>query len=151
LSPRDAWRRPTRPSYRAWGAEISPDDTPLEAGLSFAIDWKKSFPGREALLERKQGGWTRLLLIFVLEDPEPMLWGSEPIYRNGQAVGYTTSGSYGHSVGAAIAIGYVSHPAGMSAGFLESGTYESNISRQRYRAKAFLRAPYDPERKKILV
>jgi carbohydrate-selective porin OprB len=88
--------------YRAWGAELSPDDTALEAGLSFAIDWSKEFVGREALLKQKQAGVKRRLLIFVLDDPEPTLWGSEPIYRDGKPTGYTTSGSYGHTVGAAI-------------------------------------------------
>ena len=92
----------------------------------------------------------RRLVIFVLEDPEPMLWGSEPIYRDGQPVGYTTSGFYGHSVRAAIAMGYVSNRAGVSAEFIESGRYEINVFGHRYRAKAHLRAPYDPERKKLL-
>src|SRR5437773_2012895 len=91
--------------YRAWGAELSPDDTPLEAGLAFAIDWNKAFIGREALLKQKAAGVKRRLAIFVLEDPEPMLWGSELITRDGKSAGYTTSGSYGHTVGAAIAMG----------------------------------------------
>src|SRR5207247_1720723 len=77
--------------YRAWGAELSPDDTRLEAGLGFAIDWSKPFLGREALEKQKRGGAKRRLVIFVLEDPEPVLWGSEPIHRNGTPVGYTTS------------------------------------------------------------
>jgi len=135
--------------YRAWGAELSPCDTPLEAGLGFAIDWNKPFLGREALIKQKQAGVKRRLVIFVLEDPEPMLWGSEPIYRDGKAVGYTTSGSYGHSVGDAIAMGYVGNAAGVSAEFIESGKFEINISGRRYPAKAHLRAPYDPERKKL--
>jgi len=94
--------------YRAWGADISPDDTALEAGLGFAIAWKKSasFFGKAALLEQKQGRLKRLLVTFVLQDPGPVLWGSEPIYRDGQAAGYTTSGSYGHSLGAAVGMGY---------------------------------------------
>jgi glycine cleavage system aminomethyltransferase T/glycine/D-amino acid oxidase-like deaminating enzyme len=136
--------------YRAWGAELSPDDTALEAGLGFAVDWNKSFLGREALLKQKQAGVKRRLGIFVLEDPEPMLWGSEPIYRNGKPAGYTTSGAYGHTVGGAIAMGYVNHAAGVTTEFVQSGRYEINISGQRYPAKAHLRAPYDAERKKIL-
>jgi 4-methylaminobutanoate oxidase (formaldehyde-forming) len=136
--------------YRAWGAELSPDDTPIEAGLGFAIDWNKPFLGREALLSQKQGDVKRRLTIFVLEKPEPVLWGSEPIYRDGEAVGYTTSGSYGHSVGGAIAMGYVNNATGATPQFIQSGRYEINVSGQRYPAKAFLRAPYDPERKKIL-
>ncbi|MCI0539703.1 MAG: FAD-dependent oxidoreductase, partial [Verrucomicrobiales bacterium] len=93
--------------YRAWGNELSPDDTPLEAGLGFAICWEKSFIGRETLLRQRQLGLSRRLSTFLLDEPEPVLWGGEPILMNGEAVGYTTSGSYGHTLGAAIGMGYV--------------------------------------------
>jgi 4-methylaminobutanoate oxidase (formaldehyde-forming) len=136
--------------YRAWGAELSTDDSPLEAGLGFAIGWTKPFLGREGLQKQKQAPLKRQLVIFVLDDPEPVLWGSEPIYRNGQPAGYTTSGSYGHTVGGAIAIGYVNNPAGVNADFIKSGRYEINVSGERFSARAYLRAPYDPERKRIL-
>jgi 4-methylaminobutanoate oxidase (formaldehyde-forming) len=136
--------------YRAWGAELSPDDSPLQAGLGFALDWSKQFLGRKALLEQKQQPSKRQLVIFVLEDPGPMLWGSEPIYRNGQAVGYTTSGSYGHTVGGAVAMGYVNNPSGVNSDFIKSGRFEIHVSGERFPARAYLRAPYDPERKRIL-
>jgi len=136
--------------YRAWGAELSPDDSPLEAGLGFALDWSKPFLGREALLKQKEGRLKRQLVIFVLEDPVPMLWGSEPIYRDGQPVGYTASGSYGHSVGAAVGMGYVNHSEGVDSDFIKAGRYEINISGERFSARAFMRAPYDPGRKRIL-
>ena len=110
----------------------------------------KPFLGREALLTQKQAGVKRRLTIFVIEDPDPVLWGSEPIYRNGKAVGYTTSGSYGHSVGGAIAMGYVNNAAGVTPEFIQTGRFEINVSGRRYSAKAHLRPPYDPERKKIL-
>jgi 4-methylaminobutanoate oxidase (formaldehyde-forming) len=136
--------------YRAWGAELSPDDTPLEAGLGFAIDWNKPFLGREALLAQKQAGVKRRLVIFVLEDAEPVLWSSEPIYRDGKPVGYTTSGSYGHTVGGAIAMGYVNNAAGVKPEFVQTGRFEINFSGRRYAATASLRPLYDPERRKIL-
>ncbi len=136
--------------YRAWGAELSTDDTPLEAGLEFALDWKKEFLGRVALLKQKEVGVKRRLAIFVLEDPEPVLWGGEPIYRDGVCVGYTASGSYGHTVGGAIAMGYVNHAAGATAEFVRAGQYEIVIGDRRWRAKVHLRAPYDPERKRVL-
>lgn len=136
--------------YRAWGAELSPDDSPLEAGLGFALDWSKPFLGREALLKQREGRLKRQLVIFVLEDPGPMLWGSEPIYRDGQPVGYTTSGAYGHTVGGAIAMGYVHHSEGVDSNFIKAGRYEINISGERFPARAYLRAPYDPGRKRIL-
>jgi 4-methylaminobutanoate oxidase (formaldehyde-forming) len=136
--------------FRAWGTELSPDDTPLEAGLAFAIDWNKLFLGREALLKHKTAGVKRRLAIFVLQDPEPVLWGSELIYRNGKPVGYTTSGSYGHTVGRGIAMGYVNDPGGVTAEFVQAGRYEINVNGTRCAATAHLRAPYDPERKRIL-
>ncbi|PYL01353.1 MAG: hypothetical protein DME19_01910 [Verrucomicrobia bacterium] len=135
--------------YRAWGAELSPDDTPLEAGLAFAIEWTKRFIGREALLKQQETGVKRRLAIFILKDPEPMLWGGELIYRDGKPVGYTTSGAYGHTVGAAVAMGYVNNPAGVNADFIKSGRFEINVNGTHYPATPFLHAPYDPARKRI--
>ena len=79
-----------------------------------------------------------------------MFWGSELIYRDGKPAGYTTSGSYGHSVGGAIAMGYVNHTEPITAEFIQSGHYEINVNGQRFPAAAHLRAPFDPERKRIL-
>jgi 4-methylaminobutanoate oxidase (formaldehyde-forming) len=138
--------------YRAWGADISPDDTPLEAGLSFALAWDKKIPflGREALLRQRAAGLKRQLVIFVLQDPGPILWGSEPVYRDGKAVGYTTSASYGHTLGAAVGMGYVNNPNGLDTEFIKAGRYEINLNGRRYPVTAHLRPPYDHERKKIL-
>jgi len=137
--------------YRAWGAELSPDDNPLEAGLAFAVAWDKAFIGREALLKAKSTELTRRLVVFVLKDSRPMLWGSEPIYCNGRAVGYTTSGSYGHTVGAAIAMGYVNNTAGVTPEFIRSGRFEIGVAGERCAAAAHLAPPYDPKRARILV
>jgi heterotetrameric sarcosine oxidase gamma subunit len=136
--------------FRAWGADISPEDTALEAALGFAISWKKPFLGRDALLEQRQSGLKRLLVTFVLQDPAPVLWGSEPIYRNGHPAGYTTSGSYGHTLGAAIGMGYVKDPEGVTPEYILAGYYEINVSGRRYPATPHLRAPYDPERRRVL-
>ena len=138
--------------YRAWGADISPDDTVLEAGLGFAVGWKKaaSFTGKEALRQQRETGLKRRLVVFVLQDPEPMLWGSEPICRNGEVVGYTTSGSYGHTVGGGVAMGYVKHSEGVTSSFIMNARYEINVSGRLYPATPFLRAPYDPDRVRIL-
>jgi 4-methylaminobutanoate oxidase (formaldehyde-forming) len=138
--------------YRAWGADISPDDTPLEASLEFALAWNKPVPfnGREALRKQKEFGLKRQLVLFVLQDPEPMLWGGEPLYRDGTVVGYTRSAAYGHSVGGAIALGYVNHEGGVNADFIKVGRYEIDLAGRRYPATAYLRAPYDPQRKRIL-
>jgi 4-methylaminobutanoate oxidase (formaldehyde-forming) len=138
--------------YRAWGSDLGTDDTPLEAGLEFAIAWTKacSFLGRDALLRQKEAGLARQLMLFVLKDPEPMLWGGEPIVRDGTVVGFTTSGAYGHSVGGAVAMGYVKRPVGDSPAPINKGQYEINIAGKCYAAQAYSRAPYDPDRRKIL-
>jgi 4-methylaminobutanoate oxidase (formaldehyde-forming) len=65
-------------------------------------------------------------------------------------VGYTTSGSYGHSVGGAIGMGYVNHAEGVNAEFIQSGRFEIEVNGRRFAATPHLRAPYDPDRKRIL-
>jgi glycine cleavage system aminomethyltransferase T/glycine/D-amino acid oxidase-like deaminating enzyme len=139
-------------AYRAWGAELSPEDTPLEAGLSFAIDWAKhhEFLGQDALMQQQQAGVKKRLVLFALDDPQPVLWGSEPIYRDGKAVGYTTSGAYGHTLGRAIAMGYVSHTDPIDTAFIRDGRYELKINGQLFAAKPYLQSPHDPKRTRIL-
>ena len=140
-------------AYRAWGHEIGPDDTPLEAGLSFAVAWDKpgGFLGREALLRQKDAGVSKRLATFVLEDPGPVLWGSEPICRDGEVVGFTTSGGYAHTLGGAVAMGYVRGEAPVGAAFVREGSYEIECAGKRFAAKVYLRSPYDPRRERILV
>ena len=96
-------------AYREFGHDLGADDNPLEAGLGFAVDFDKAggFIGREALLQRREQGLQKRLLQFLLTDPEPMLYHNEPIYRDGELVGYTSSGMYGHTLGGAVALGYV--------------------------------------------
>ena len=138
--------------YRAWGADISPDDTPLEAGLSFAVGWDKSVPfiGRDALLRQRESGVYKRMTSFVLQDSEPMLWHDEPIYRNGECVGYLSSAAYGHSLGAAVGLGYVRAEVPITRDFVLDGQYEIDVAGERCPATAYLKAPYDAKREKIL-
>src|SRR6266508_1918859 len=138
----------TTPCRSPLRGKLSPDDTPLAAGLSFAIDWTKPFIGREALSKQKTTGLKRQLVILVVQDPQPVLWGSELFYRDDKPAGYTTSGAYAHTLGGAIAMGYVNNANGVTADYLKSGRYEININGERYPARVYLRAPYDPERKR---
>ena len=137
--------------FRAWGAELSPDDTPLEAGLGFAVAWDKEggFLGRDALLRQKELGVSKRMVTFVLDEPDPVLWGGEPIYRDGHVVGFTTSGSYGHTLGAAVGMGYVKHSESITSAFIREGRYEIETDGKRIPATAHLRAPYDAERKRL--
>lgn len=138
--------------YRAWGAEISTDENPLEAGLGFAVAWDKpgGFLGREALLVQREALPRKRLLSVVLEDPEPLLWGSEPLLRDGVVVGYTTSAAYGHTLGASVALAYVKLPGGVSREAALAGRYEVLLDGVRVPARVSLRAPYDPERSRML-
>jgi heterotetrameric sarcosine oxidase gamma subunit len=137
--------------YRAFGAELSPDETPFEAGLSFAVDWKKDFLGRDALLRAKERGLKKLLTIFVLNDPTLPLWSGEVIYRDGIGVGYTTSGSYGHTVGGGIAMGYVKNGGQpVTPEWITAGRFELLVNGKRVPATPHLKPPYDPKRERIL-
>jgi 4-methylaminobutanoate oxidase (formaldehyde-forming) len=94
--------------YRVWGADITPEDSPYEAGLEFAVKLDKGdFIGREALLAAEP---ERRLACLVLADPHAVALGSEPVRIDGAAVGRVTSGGYGYTVGRSIAYAYV--PAG---------------------------------------
>jgi glycine cleavage system T protein len=92
--------------YRVWGADITPDDTPYEAGLGFAVKLDKGdFIGRDALLERREP--ERRLACLVLDDPRAVALGSEPVRIDGDTVGRVTSGGYGYTVERSIAYAYV--------------------------------------------
>jgi glycine cleavage system aminomethyltransferase T/glycine/D-amino acid oxidase-like deaminating enzyme len=134
-------------AYRAWGHDIGCDDTPLEAGLAFAVRFDKAVPfvGRDALLAQRERPLRRRLVVFTLEDPEPLLYHDEPIWRDGELVGRITSGAYGHTLGRAVGLGYVAHPDGVSETFVERGRWELEIACQRVPARAGLTPPYDPE------
>jgi glycine cleavage system aminomethyltransferase T/glycine/D-amino acid oxidase-like deaminating enzyme len=138
--------------YRAWGADISPDDTPLEAGLGFAVKFDKPVPflGRAALLRQKEQGVRKRIVSFMLEDPKPMLWGGERIFRDGACVGYTTSGAYGHAVGGAVALGYVHHHGPVTAEVIKSARYVVDVAGTHIPARASLAPLYDPQNKKIM-
>lgn len=96
--------------YRYWGADISPDYTPFEAGLGFFVKLDQGdFIGREALLKQKEKGLRQRLRCITLADPTQIPIGKEPIRARGEdhIVGWVTSGGYGYSVGKSIAYGYL--------------------------------------------
>jgi 4-methylaminobutanoate oxidase (formaldehyde-forming) len=93
--------------YRVWGSDISPDDTPYEAGLGFAVKLEKDFLGRERLAELRERPLERRLVCLVLEDPRSVALGSEPVAVDGDICGRVTSGGYGYTVERSIAYAYV--------------------------------------------
>ncbi len=94
--------------YRAWGTDMTTEHDPYEAGLGFAVKLEKgNFIGRDALLERKEAGPRRKLVCTVLDDPGVVLMGKEPVYSNGEPVGYVTSADFGYTIGRSIAYAWV--------------------------------------------
>ncbi|MEE9453162.1 MAG: FAD-dependent oxidoreductase [Paracoccaceae bacterium] len=131
-------------AYRHWGHDITDEDHVLEAGLGFALKPDKGdFIGRDAVLAKRAEGLKIRLVQFMLNDPEPLLYHNEPIFRDGRVVGHLSSGNYGHHLGAAIGLGYVPC-AGESASDVLKSTFEIDVAGKRYAAKASLKPMYDP-------
>ena len=138
-------------AYRHWGHDITDEDTPLEAGLGFALKWDKpgGFIGREALLRQKQSGCSKRLVQFKLKSPEPLLYHNEPIWQGPKIVGCIRSGMYAHSLGAAVGLGYVTSPDGGVVTDIATDGYEIEVAGVHYPASASLRPLYDPKNERI--
>ncbi len=136
--------------YRHWGHDITDQDTPLEAGLGFAVAWEKaSFIGREALLTQKDLPRSRRLIQFRLEDPDRLLYHDEPIYRDGELVGRTTSGMWSYVQERCLAMGYLSNPEGVTRDWLDAGSFEIEVAAERIPATTSIRSFYDPESHRV--
>ena len=98
--------------YRAWGSDIGPDHTPVEAGLGWAVKMKSNqdFKGRAAIQAQLEKGVKKMLACFTVDDPEIVLLGRETIYRNGKRAGWLTSGGFGYTLNQSIGYGYVRNP-----------------------------------------
>jgi 4-methylaminobutanoate oxidase (formaldehyde-forming) len=133
--------------YRAWGSDITPNDTPFEAGLGWAVKLKSNldFLGRDALIGLQGKPLKKRLATFLPDREDIVLLGRETILRNGEAVGYLTSGGYGYSVGKPIGLGYVRHPEP------ETGNYELVVANERVAAAIDFEPLYDPQNLKVKV
>ena len=138
-------------AYLSWGHDIGPADTPLEAGMGFAVKTDKQIPfnGREVLMKQKEQGVTRRRICIALDDPDLQLQGGEPIVIDTQIQGYTTSAAYAHTLGCAIAIGYIQLNARSPRTLVEQGNFEIDIAGTRHSARASLRAFYDPKGERL--
>ena len=138
--------------YRHWGHDITDDDTPREAGLGFACHMDKpgGFIGKAALLAQRQAGPLRKRLVaFLFENPEPLCYHEEPIVADGEIVGRTTAGMFGHTLGATVAMGYVRREAGVTRQWLETAQFEIEVECERYRVTPSLRPFYDPAMQRV--
>ena len=138
-------------AYRHWSHDITDEDSPLEAGLGFVVKFDKpgGFIGREALLAQQERGVSRHLVQLKLNDPEPLIYHNEPIWRGGEIVGHITSGAYGHTLGGAVGLGYVSAAPDAPAESVLEATYEVEVACERFNADASLRPLYDPGNARI--
>jgi 4-methylaminobutanoate oxidase (formaldehyde-forming) len=132
--------------YRAWGADITPNDTPFDAGLGWAVKLRKNtdFLGRRALETLKGEKRRKALAGFTVDDPDIVLLGRETILRNGEPVGYLTSGGYGYTLGKNVGYGYVRRAEGIDDDFLTGGDYELVVAMERTPARIHLEPLYDP-------
>ena len=134
-------------AYREYELDLTPEDTPFEAGLGFTVQLDKphAFIGRDALLRQKEAGpLARRLVMFRLKDRESVLFGEEVIRMDGRIAGYVSSGAYGFTLGASVGMGYIRHPDGVTRELVESASWEIEIACERYPAEASLRAFHDP-------
>jgi len=131
--------------FRHWGHDIGAGDNLVQAGLGFAAKPDAGdFMGRDAFVQQKADGLPdRRLVQFKLDDPEPLLYHNEPIVMDGSIVGYLSSGMYGHSVGAAIGMGFVAVPE-LTADRIEKASFEIEVAKERFSAQASLKGFYDP-------
>ena len=137
--------------FRHFGHDITSEDHVLEAGLGFAVKTDKpNFIGRDAVLAKRETGLEQRLVQFKLTDAEPLLYHNEPILRNGENVGYLSSGGYGHHVGAAIGMGYVPCK-GESVAELLASSFEIDVMGTRVKAEAKLKPFYDPKSERVKV
>ena len=141
-------------AYRDYGLDIDNTDTPLDVGLGFAVAWDKpgGFIGRDALLAARAATTPpkRRLVQVLVEDPEPLLYGGEPVLRDGRWLGYVRAGAYGHTLGGAVGLAMLEDEAGLPAADLLDARLEIDVAGTRYSARASLRPIYDPGRSRII-
>jgi glycine cleavage system aminomethyltransferase T/glycine/D-amino acid oxidase-like deaminating enzyme len=140
-------------AYRAWGAELTPDHNPVEAGLLFACKLKTgiNFLGREAVEKARAEGPRRKLVSLVLGDPNTMMWGGELVLRDGLAVGRVTSAAWSETLGGCVALAYIERRDDdvVTKDYLTSGRYEVNVGGNIRPATLYLKPPVDPANTKI--
>ncbi|MDZ7713075.1 MAG: FAD-dependent oxidoreductase [Rhodovibrio sp.] len=141
----------TESGFRHWGHDMSDEDDPLAAGLGFAVAKDKDFIGRAAVDARRGQPRASRLVSLKLEDPDPLLYHDEPILQDGRVVGRVTSGRYGHEVGAAVGLGWVTRADGQTvdADFLATPGFEIEVAGARVPARLALQPFIDPRRERM--
>jgi sarcosine dehydrogenase len=138
-------------AYRAWGSDITPNDTPFDAGLGWAVKLNSTqdFMGRAALEEKQNKPLTKMLVGFTAEREDIVLVGRETVLRDGKFAGYLTSGGYGYTVRKPIGLGYVRNSQGVNADYVMAGQYELVVAQEKVKAIAHLKPVYDSENLRV--
>ena len=121
-----------------WGHDISPEENQYEAGLNFAISYKKNidFVGKQALLKINEEKPKKQFLMLTLKDSkpgEPLILHDEPIYIDGKIIGRTTSGNFSFNFNKNLAFGYVKIDEDIKS--LKKSIFEIEIEKKRYKAE----------------
>ena len=137
--------------YRHWGHDISDEDTPLEAGLGFAVAWQKpgGFIGREALLAQKEQPRAKRLIQLRIEDPELISYHDDPIFRDGVYVGRTTGGMWSHTQDRCLSMAYLNNPSGVDQSWLDSGDWQIEIGTRRRAVTPSIKSFYDSANQRV--
>lgn len=144
--------------YRHWGHDITDEDTPIEAGLGFALAWDKDggFRGRDALLAQRDAPRMKRLITFRLEDEDRLVYHDEPIFRDGVVVGRTTGGMWSYTENRCLAMGYLSpteedpdRDGGVTKDWLETGRFQIEVATVKIDATPSIRSFYDPKNERV--
>jgi 4-methylaminobutanoate oxidase (formaldehyde-forming) len=128
--------------YLAYGHDLDTDTNPFAAGLGFAIDWNSDFIGKQALLPLRDNEPESRMVSIILDNPQAMPLGNEPVYSDGQIIGKTTSAAFGYRIGKPIAIAQIKTSPGQSIANL---SIEVDIARSNFSGNISLTSAYDPE------
>ena len=137
--------------YRAWGSDITPNDSPFEAGLGWAVKLSRNidFMGRASAEETAAKPLKKQLVGFTVDNPDTILLGRETILRNGEFAGYLTSGGFGYTLGKPVGYGYLRKSDGIDEEWIRSGEYELVVAAKRVAAKIHLEPMYDPAAERV--
>ena len=137
--------------YRHWGHDITAMDTPLEAGLSFAVAWDKpnGFVGKDSLINQRDQVRTKKLLQFRIEDKETLTYHDDPIFRDGELVGTSTGGMWSYTEDRCLTMGYANSEDGVTQSWIDSGTWEIEVATRRLKVTPSIKSFYDPAKEKI--
>lgn len=138
--------------YRDYGHDLDNTDGVFEAGLGFAVDLDKpgGFIGRDqAAAQMAARPLNRRLVQVLVDDPEPLMFHGEVVYRNGDRVGYIRAASYGFTVGGAVGLAMIESAESVTSSYLDDGVWEVEIADRKYPATVSIKSLYDPTSERV--